>query len=116
MSSNLIFLLILISCLMYLTVFIAFLRGRMPLKYTLVWLIPATILLLAAIVPMVLEEISRITGMFVVSNLVIGILFVILILICFALTIIVSGQDTKIKLLIQEISILKAKIEEKGDK
>ena len=44
------------------------------------------------------------------SNMLVGILIFILFLLTIALTVIVSGQTTKIIILIQEVSMLKKKI------
>jgi hypothetical protein len=84
-------------------------RGRMPIKYSLVWLLAAAIIMLVSLTPNFLINIARMLGFEAMSNMIIGMMIAILLFITIALTIIVSGQEAKIKLLIQEISLLKSK-------
>ena len=109
MSNNLIISILSIAVLLYVIIFILFKRGRIPLKYALVWIAPATIILLVAIMPKSLEIMTQFLGFQTISNMVVGLILFILISITISLTVIVSGQRTKITLLIQEISILKEK-------
>ena len=87
-------------------------RGKVPIKYSLVWFLSTIIMLLVAFFPDLLIVIAKIIGFETMSNMVIGVMIIILFLISMALTIIVSGQKEKITLLIQEVSILKRKVEE----
>jgi Uncharacterized conserved protein (DUF2304). len=87
-------------------------RGRIPVKFTLLWLIADGILFLLAIFPFVLNIFTGIIGFQTTSNLVIGIFIVILLLVTIALTVIVAGQATKTQLLIQELSMLKQQYKE----
>lgn len=100
---------LLVAFILYAVIFLIFKKGRIPLKFALVWLLPTTIVMFVGIVPDFLIVIMDFLGFQTLSNMIIGMLFVILIFICIALTIIVSGQNTKITLLIQELSILKKK-------
>lgn len=118
MSNDLRIAILLVALVLYLVIFIALRSNRIPLKFALVWLLPTTVVFLIGVVPEFLIWITKLIGFQTTSNLIIGILFVILIFICIALTIIVSGQNTKIILLVQELSILKSKInknEEESD-
>ena len=85
-------------------------RGRIPVKFSILWFIVAVILLVVGIFPNFIVLISM-------SNMLVGILIFLLFAMCIALTVIVSGQATKITLLIQEVSMLKKKIvnEEKNN-
>lgn len=83
----------------------------MPLKYLLIWWFPAAIILLVALIPSFLESLTRLLGFQTISNMIVGLLFVVLIFISISLTIIISGQQTKIIMLIQEVSMLKRKID-----
>ena len=87
-------------------------RGKVPIKYSLVWFLSTIIMLLVAFLPDFLITIAKIIGFETMSNMVIGVMIIILFFISMALTIIVSGQKEKITLLIQEVSILKRKVEE----
>ena len=84
-------------------------KGRVPIKYSLLWFISASIIMLVAVFPNILNFMANLMGFKTISNMVIGIMLVILLFITMSLTIIVSGQNEKIKLLIQEMSILKEK-------
>lgn len=85
-------------------------KEKMPIKYALIWYFSALIILVLAIFPNILEFIASLFGFETTSNLVVGILITILLYITLSTTIIMSGQNKKIKLLIQEISILKKSI------
>ena len=98
--------------LLYITVIILK-KGRMPVKYSLIWLFSSVLILLIGIVPSLFGIFAKLLGFFTISNMITGIFIFILLLITMSLTIIVSGQKKKITLLIQEISILKGKIDNK---
>lgn len=112
MSDKLIFALLVVGIVLLLTIIFILKKGRMPIKFAIVWLIPSVALILLALIPEIFIFFANITGFLTISNLVVGILFVILFYIIMALTIIIAGQTTKINLLIQEISILKKKIDD----
>lgn len=88
-------------------------KGRIPVKYSLIWIFCILILCAVALIPGILMLVSSMLGFLTMSNMVIGIFLVILLIITLSLTVIVSGQKKKINLLIQEISLLKAKREQK---
>ena len=91
--------------------------GRIPVKFSILWFIVAVILLVVGIFPNFIVLISTRIGFISMSNMLVGILIFLLFAMCIALTVIVSGQATKITLLIQEVSMLKKKIvnEEKNN-
>ena len=80
------------------------------MKFALVWYVPSFAIVLLALTPSLFEYIAGILGFQTISNLIAGFLFVVLFLIIIALTVIIAGQTTKINLLIQEVSILKKRI------
>ena len=82
-------------------------KNQMPIKYSLFWIISAIILAVVGIFPNFSSLITEILGFQTISNLVVGIILALLLIITMMLTIIVSGQKKKIKLLIQELSIIK---------
>lgn len=88
-------------------------KDKMPIRYALLWYFSSLIILILSLFPIILELFSSLIGFETTSNLVIGILITILLYITLSLTMIVSSQNKKINLLIQEISILKNYI---GDK
>lgn len=85
-------------------------KGRIPEKYSLLWYAFSLIILLVAIFPSLFSFISNKLGFQVLSNLIVGIIMVLLILLTMALTIIAAGQKKKTTMLIQEISLLKERI------
>ena len=60
-----------------------------------------------------MNSFANLLGFEVGSNMIFAGLIAMLIFINIALTVIVSGQSSKIRLLIQEVSMLKGKIDEK---
>lgn len=87
-------------------------KGRISEKYSLLWYLFALLILLVALFPKLFSFISIKLGFQVMSNLIIGVIIGILLLLTMALTIMIAGQKKKTTLLIQEISILKQKVEE----
>lgn len=97
-----IFLLALICTVIYLVT-----KGKIFIKYSFVWLLPCLILLIFTIVPGLLEWTTKILGFQISSNMIFAMLSALLLIITLALTVIVSNQKNQIRLLVQEISILK---------
>ena len=83
-------------------------KGRMPIKYSLLWYFCSLIILLVAVFPFIIEYVSNLFGFKTLSNLIIAIILALLLFLTMSLTIITSGQKKKITLLIQEISMLKS--------
>lgn len=81
-----------------------------PVKYSFLWGLAIIVLLMLVIFPDVLIWFAYQLGFQTISNLVVGVFIVILFFITISLTVIVSAQKRKITLLIQEVSILKGKI------
>ncbi len=88
-------------------------KGRVPVKYSLIWFLSAAIMMVVSLFPNFLCTISSMLGFVAMSNMIIGVMIAILLFISISLTIIVSGQKEKIKLLIQEISLIKQEIDKK---
>lgn len=85
-------------------------KGRIPIKYSLLWYFSALIIFVVAVFPFVIEWCANLLGFETLSNLIIGIIIGILLFLTMSLTIITSGQKKKITLLIQEVSTLKSQI------
>lgn len=85
-------------------------RRRISIKYSLVWLLPCIVLVGFTLCPGCMVFISKILGFQTASNMVITALVCFLLIINLALTVIVTNQKDKIRLLIQEISIIKQNI------
>ncbi len=82
-------------------------KDKINIKYSLIWILLFTILLISIVIPGFLEWITHLLGFQTASNMVLSIIIALLIIITIILTMIVSQQDKKIRLLIQELSILK---------
>ena len=108
MSRSLTIASILFSFIIITTVIFLLVRKKVSIKYALIWIMLFLILLIAVIAPGFLIWITHILGFKTASNMVISAIISVLIVITIALTVIVSNQDRKIRLLIQEISIIKA--------
>ena len=88
-------------------------KGRIPIKYSLLWYICSFIVFIVALVPQVLDFFANLLGFTTISSLIVGIFIALLLFLTMSLTIISAGQKKKITLLIQEVSILKRKVENK---
>lgn len=109
MSFNLQIIALLFIILLLLTIFYILVKGKISVKYSLVWILSCGVLLIFTIFPKLLGLITRLLGFNVGSNMILASLIGILIFINISLTLIISGQTKKINLLIQEVSILKEK-------
>lgn len=110
MSINLRLLLLFFALILFLITTYILKKGRIPEKYSILWYFIALVIFLVSVIPNVIIKFSNHLGFEVMSNLIIGIMLVLLTFLTMALTVIISGQKKKITLLIQEISLLKAEI------
>lgn len=85
-------------------------KGRIPEKYALLWYTMAIILLLVSIFPDFFTWFATKLGFSPMSTFVIALFIVIILLLIMALTVMIAGQKKKTTMLIQEVSILKEKI------
>lgn len=99
-AASIILLAIIISCLKH---------NSIALKYSIMWMLLPVVFILAVIFSGPLEKLSAWLGFSVLSNLIFVVLFGLLIIFSFALTIVVSKQQKQITKLIQDLSILKKK-------
>ena len=114
MSDSLVKGLLIVGIFLIVMVTIILKKGRIPMKFALVWYVPSIAIVLLALFPGLFEYIADFIGFQTISNLVAVFLFVVLFLIIIALTVIIAGQTTKINLLIQEVSMLKKQVNENG--
>ena len=113
MSTNLIVVSGIFSIIVILFILYSIKREDVNIKYSLVWLMLFVLLLICLFVPGVLSWITKTLGFQTSSNMVLSLLIAVLVMINIVNTIINSHQDKKIRLLIQEVSILKAKEHDK---
>ena len=94
-----------------LTVIILLRKGKFSTKYAILWMFACFVLILLVIFPQILSFLAGILGFELHSNMIFSIF--IGIFLTLSLTIIVSNQKEKINMLIQEVSLLKEKIDKK---
>lgn len=113
MSVSLRILLLVFSIILALATTIVVKKGRMPIKYSLLWYFSSLIVFVLAVFPFIIEWVAGLFGFITLSNLVTSIMIGILLFLTMSLTIITAGQNRKITLLIQEVSMLKEKVNKK---
>ena len=87
-------------------------NGRLPVRYSLPWLLASFILLLVGAVPEWIGIFTMLVGFETTSNLVIGIILAILLAMSLILTVIVSKQHKTIVVLVQELSLLRKSVDD----
>lgn len=85
-------------------------KDKISIRHSLVWFLMALVVLFIGILPGLMEYITELMGFETISNFVIGIILSLLMIITLALTKIVTKQKEQIKILTQEISIIKEEI------
>lgn len=113
MSMNLRISVLIFVILLVVSIFLILRKGKLSIRYAIVWLLACSIMLLLIIFPNILNLLIKLIGFEVQSNLVFSIFIVILLLINLSVTIILSSQKEKINLLIREVSMLKNQINNK---
>ena len=91
-------------------------RKKMNITFSLIWLIIGVLLIIAAIVPHLIETISKALGFETPSNMLFCVTIFIAFYLIFNLTVIASKENKKNTILIQEISLLKKKVKETEEK
>ncbi len=86
-------------------------KGRIPVKYSLIWIFAAVVMILFGCFPYLASKISTLLGFQLPSNMILTVFLGLVILISISQTIILSQQTKRINFLVQEVSLLKAKIE-----
>lgn len=89
---------------------------KLSLKYSTFWIFLLIIMAIIVIFPNIVFTISDVFGFATSSNMVFLLGFFFLYYIIFILTTSISVQNEKIKLLIQELSLLKEKVNKNGKK
>lgn len=85
-------------------------RKNMRIGYLIFWAIIGLMLIIALIVPNFVENISRIIGFGVPINMIFCVAIFIILYLIFNLMTLISREEKKNTLLIQEISILKQRV------
>ena len=113
MSKTLIIALIIFSILWLIIILRDVRKGNISIRYSLIWLFMALILLLVGVFPSFMEFVAESFGFTTISNLVIGIILSLLMLITLVLTHIVTKQKNQIRVLTQEVALIKEKVNRK---
>ncbi len=116
MSFSLRLFLIIFSLILAFIIFHLIYKKKIQISFSIFWLFSALLILLVGLFPDFINIFTRIIGFETTSNLVIGIILGILLFNTLLLTIILTEQNRKITLLIQEVSILKYELNKKGNK
>lgn len=102
----------------YMTFIVILLRKRkLNLKYSLLWMLSAVVLLLLAVFPQIAVFVSKLLGIQYAVNSIYLIIVFFMLLLLISLSSIVSRQHREIKTLIQHVAIIEKRIrdlEEKG--
>lgn len=87
-------------------------KRSLDIKYSLLWLLSAFVLLIVDIFPQIVGFLSSLFGIATASNFIYLAVMFFMLLLLISLTSIVSRQKKEIRTLIQNLSILKAKVED----
>jgi hypothetical protein len=85
-------------------------RGRLQLKYALMWLVFAILVIIAAVFPDVVGFFSYLLGFHLSSNMVLLAGLVAALALCFSLTVIVSWQSRDLRTLVSRVSLLEKEL------
>ena len=106
-------LLLIIAILLYFGIILNLLKDKaLSLKYTLLWLFSGVVLGLMVLFPGTLAYIIHRVGIYSEMNGLIFLCIGFLIIICIALTSIVTRQNRKIRVLTQEVAIMEKRLRE----
>ncbi len=110
MEKKLVIELVVINILFILFVYSNIRRNKISLRYSLLWIASAVIMIFCALTPNLMNKIANFIGIQTASNMIFLFIIGILLIITFILTVIVSKHKSKITLLVEEIGILKEKV------
>ena len=103
---------LIVITLIYLCLILAKIRKKkLNVTFSIFWIVTGIILIIATLIPNFIEIISKIIGFETPSNMIFCITIFILFYLIFNLTIIISKENQKNTVLVQEISLLKKKVE-----
>ncbi len=111
MANNLRILLVIFSIILMIEILRLVSKQKLPIKYSLVWLGSALLIFVVGAFPNFIGFFTSLVGFKTTSNLVVGVILSLLLMITLILTLIIAEQKRKIKLIVQEISILKKEVE-----
>ena len=102
---------ILVAIFIYFVILVLLLKQkRLTLRYTLLWMFSGLLMLLVTIFPQILEGVTRLLGIQLLSNALFAILFFCVLMILISLTSIISKQNESIKQLVQYTAMLEKRV------
>lgn len=116
MSLSLMLLLITFSIVLVVFVSVLVAKGKIPIKYSLLWYAFAILILLVGIFPDFFAMLGRLIGFGIMSDFVIGIILSMLIFLNIALTVMIASQRRRINLVSQEVALLKKELDDAKSK
>lgn len=87
-------------------------RKKMRITYLIFWMIIGVILIVALLIPNFVDNVSRWLGFEMPINMIFSVAIFVILYLIFSLTILISKEEQKNVLLIQEISMLKKRVED----
>lgn len=87
-------------------------RKNMRISYLIFWSITGVLLIIALLIPNLVENISKAIGFEMPINMIFSVAIFIILYLIYDLTTLISKEQNKNVMLIQEISILKKRVEE----
>lgn len=87
-------------------------KKKMRMNYLIFWMIIGIILIVALFIPDFVENVSKLIGFEMPINMIFSMAIFIILYLIFNLTILISKEENKNTILIQEVSILKKRVEE----
>lgn len=108
MSESLSIALVIFALIWFVILIVAIRREKISIRYSLVWFFVAIMMLVVGALPGIMNWVNSIFHFATISNLVLGILITLLMVITFVLTLYTTKQKKQIDSLIQDVSILKS--------
>lgn len=106
--------LLLIGIVLFMAIISIMIKKRnFDLKYSLIWMLFSVLLAVCGIFPAVPQVLSKWMGIEVTSNFIFVIIIVFILLVLISLTSAISKKNAEVKMLIQQLSILKKELSEK---
>lgn len=87
-------------------------KKKLQMSFSLFWLITGILLIIALVIPNLVENISKTLGFEIPANMLFCLTIFVSFYLIFNLTVALSKENKKNTLLIQEVSILKKRVDE----
>lgn len=87
-------------------------KKKLQMSFSLFWIITGILLIIALAIPNLVENISKMLGFEVPANMIFCLTIFVSFYLIFSLTVALSKENKKNTLLIQEVSLLKKRVDE----